>query len=178
MNIVVNASVNENMNVSVNVYDSVKMCHKCFELETELIKRHNKIEQDEYDTLSKSYSKLEQPCISHEIAMQLNKEIFQKENTYVNTTEPTFDQLFEVNNLKAQLKTKENTIKKLKAHIKRVSKPSTSECVNGVTLVDSMGSEITEVQTVFNQMEQSVEQYRLDTKSFEIQKKQVCIQND
>ncbi|GJY96707.1 hypothetical protein Tco_0513617 [Tanacetum coccineum] len=138
MNIVVNASVNENMNVSVNVYDSVKMCHKCFELETELIKRHNKIEQDEYDTLSKSYSKLEQPCISHEIAMQLNKEIFQKENTYVNTTEPTFDQLFEVNNLKAQLKTKENTIKKLKAHIKRVSKPSTSECVNGVTLVDSV----------------------------------------
>ncbi|GJY62156.1 retrovirus-related pol polyprotein from transposon TNT 1-94 [Tanacetum coccineum] len=136
MNIVVNAS--ENMNVSVNVYDSVKMCHKCLELETELIKRHNMIEQDEYDTLSKSYSKLEQPCISHEIAMQLNKEIFQKENTYVNTTEPTFDQLFEVNNLKAQLKTKENTIKKLKAHIKRVSKPSTSECVNGVTLVDSV----------------------------------------
>ncbi|GJY62158.1 IQ-DOMAIN 14-like protein [Tanacetum coccineum] len=82
MNIVVNASVNENMNVSVNVYDSVKMCHKCLELETELIKRHNMIEQDEYDPLSKSYSKLEQPCISHEIAMQLNKEIFQKENTY------------------------------------------------------------------------------------------------
>ncbi|GKE67271.1 hypothetical protein Tco_1521432 [Tanacetum coccineum] len=136
MNIVVNASVNENMNVSVNVYDSVKMCHKCLELETELIKRHNMIEQDEYDTLSKSYSKLEQPCISHEIAMQLNKEIFQKENTYVNTTEPTFDQLFEVNNLKAQLKTKENTIKKLKAHIKHVSKPSTGECVNGITLVD------------------------------------------
>ncbi|GJS24678.1 Toll/interleukin-1 receptor domain-containing protein [Tanacetum coccineum] len=36
----------------------------------------------------------------------------------------------------------------------------------------TMASEITEVQTVFNQMEQSVEQYRLDTKSFEIQKKQ------
>ncbi|GKD21352.1 hypothetical protein Tco_1223055, partial [Tanacetum coccineum] len=99
MNIVVNASVNENMNGCVNVYDSVEMCHKWLELQTELIKRHNMIEQDEYDTLSKSYSKLDKQ-------------------------------------LEAQLKTEENTIKKLKAHIKHVSKPSTGECVNGITLVD------------------------------------------
>ncbi|GJU57038.1 hypothetical protein Tco_1234804 [Tanacetum coccineum] len=38
--------------------------------------------------------------------------------------------------------------------------------------------EITEVQTIFNQMEEDVEQCRLETKSFEIQKKQFLIEND
>ncbi|GJX80695.1 retrovirus-related pol polyprotein from transposon TNT 1-94, partial [Tanacetum coccineum] len=38
--------------------------------------------------------------------------------------------------------------------------------------------EITEVQTVFNQMEEVVEQYRLETKSFEIKQKQSLIEND
>ncbi|GJW58182.1 retrovirus-related pol polyprotein from transposon TNT 1-94 [Tanacetum coccineum] len=52
-----------------------------------------------------------------------------KNNTSVNQTEPTFDQLFEVNNLKAQLQAKDTTIKKLKAQIKCVTKTSTSESV-------------------------------------------------
>ncbi|GJR10108.1 IQ-DOMAIN 14-like protein [Tanacetum coccineum] len=51
---------------------------------------------------------------------------------------PTPLDLDKVNYNSWSSKTKENTIKKLKAHIKRVSKPSTSECVNGVTLVDSV----------------------------------------
>ncbi|GJT58954.1 retrovirus-related pol polyprotein from transposon TNT 1-94 [Tanacetum coccineum] len=62
------------------------------ELEAELIKQHNMVENDEYNRLSKSFSKLEQHCISLELAMQLNKEIFQKNNTSVNQTEPSFDQ--------------------------------------------------------------------------------------
>ncbi|GKC26030.1 retrovirus-related pol polyprotein from transposon TNT 1-94 [Tanacetum coccineum] len=61
--------------------------------------------------------------------MQLNKEIFQKNTTYVNQTEPSFDQLFELNNLKAELQAKDTTIKKLKAHIKLVNETSTSESV-------------------------------------------------
>ncbi|GJY37585.1 hypothetical protein Tco_0423949 [Tanacetum coccineum] len=105
------------------------MCNKCLELEAELIKQHNMVEKDEYNRLSKSFSKLEQHCISLELAMQLNKEIFQKNNTYVNQTEPSFDQLFELNNLKAELQAKDTTIKKLKAHIKRVNETSTSESV-------------------------------------------------
>ncbi|GJS26600.1 hypothetical protein Tco_0487220 [Tanacetum coccineum] len=75
------------------------------------------------------FSKLEQLCISLEIAMQLNKEFFQKNNTSVNQTEPSFDQLFKLNNLKAELQAKDMTIKKLKAHIKRVNETSTSESV-------------------------------------------------
>ncbi|GJX81198.1 retrovirus-related pol polyprotein from transposon TNT 1-94 [Tanacetum coccineum] len=103
------------------------MCNKCLELEAELIKQHNMVEKDEYNKLSKRFYELEQHCISLEIVMQLNKEIFQKNNTFVNQTEPLFDQLFGLNNLKAELQAKDITIKKLKAHIKCVNETSTSE---------------------------------------------------
>ncbi|GJV03481.1 hypothetical protein Tco_1337050 [Tanacetum coccineum] len=97
--IVVNSSLDINTSVNVNssgaMNDSVnyiEMCNKCLELEAELIKQHNMVEKDEYNRLLKSFSKLEQHCISLELAMQLNKEIFQKNNTFVNQTEPSFDQ--------------------------------------------------------------------------------------
>ncbi|GKB03604.1 retrovirus-related pol polyprotein from transposon TNT 1-94 [Tanacetum coccineum] len=113
MNIVVNSlldiNTSMNMNSSAAMNDSVnymEMCNKCFELEAEHIKQHNMVEKYEYNRLSKSFPKLEQHCISLELAMQLNKEIFQKNNTSVNQTEPSFDQLFELNNLKAKLQQK------------------------------------------------------------------------
>ncbi|GJY16963.1 retrovirus-related pol polyprotein from transposon TNT 1-94 [Tanacetum coccineum] len=102
---------------------------KLKKIEAELIKQHNMVEKDEYNRLSKRFSELEQHCISLEIVMQLNKEIFQKTNTSVNQTEPSFDQLFELNNLKAELQAKDTTIKKLKARIKRSNETSTSESV-------------------------------------------------
>ncbi|GJW03905.1 retrovirus-related pol polyprotein from transposon TNT 1-94 [Tanacetum coccineum] len=136
MNIVVNSSVDPNTSVNVNSYvamiesvNYVEICNKCLKLEAELIKQHNMVEKDEYNRLSKRFSKLEQHCISLEIAIQLNKEIFQKNNTSVNQTEPSFDQLFKLNNLKAELQAKDTKIKKLKAHIKRVNETSTSESV-------------------------------------------------
>ncbi|GJU91190.1 retrovirus-related pol polyprotein from transposon TNT 1-94 [Tanacetum coccineum] len=99
VNIVVNSSLDINTSVNVNssvaMNDSVnyvEMCNKCLELEAELIKQHNMVEKDEYNKLSKRFSKLEQYCISLEIAMQLNKEIFQKNSISVNQTEPSFDQ--------------------------------------------------------------------------------------
>ncbi|GKC26876.1 hypothetical protein Tco_1034170 [Tanacetum coccineum] len=86
MNIVVNSSVDVNTSVNVNssvvMNDSVnyvEMCNKCLELEADLIKQHNMVEKDEYNKLSKRFSKLEQHCISLEIAMQLNKEFFSNE---------------------------------------------------------------------------------------------------
>ncbi|GJS79300.1 retrovirus-related pol polyprotein from transposon TNT 1-94 [Tanacetum coccineum] len=125
VNIVVNSSLDintyMNLNSSAAMNNSVnyaKMCNKCLELEAELIKQHNMVEKDEYNRLSKSFSKVEQHCISLKLAMQLNKEIFQKNNTSVNQIEPSFDQLFELNNLKAVLQAKETTIEKLKANIK------------------------------------------------------------
>ncbi|GKF14510.1 hypothetical protein Tco_0055972 [Tanacetum coccineum] len=105
------------------------MCNKCLKLEVDLIKQHNMVEKDEYNRLSKRFSELEQHYISLEIAMQINKEIFKKNNTSVNQTEPSFDQLFELNNLKAELQAKDTTIKKLNTQIKRVNETSTSESV-------------------------------------------------
>ncbi|GJR24654.1 hypothetical protein Tco_0973181 [Tanacetum coccineum] len=107
----------------------VEMCNKYLELEAELIKKHNKVEKNKYNRLLKNFSKLEQHYISLELAMQLNKEIFQKNNTSVNQTEPSFDHIFELNNLKAKFQAKDTTIKKLKAHIKRVNETSNSESV-------------------------------------------------
>ncbi|GJW05409.1 hypothetical protein Tco_1564265 [Tanacetum coccineum] len=115
VNIVVNSSLDINTSVNVNssvaMNDSVnyvEMCNKCLKLEAELIKQHNMVEKDEYNKLSKRFSKLEQHCISLELAMQLNKENFQKNNTSVNQTEPSFDQLFKLNNLKADSSKRHN----------------------------------------------------------------------
>ncbi|GJV09791.1 hypothetical protein Tco_1351332 [Tanacetum coccineum] len=87
------------------------------------------VEKDEYNRLSKRFFELEQHCISLEIAMQLNKEFFQKNNTSVNQIEPSFNQLFELNNLKAELQAKDITIEKLKTNIKRLNKTSTTNNV-------------------------------------------------
>ncbi|GJR32156.1 hypothetical protein Tco_1108388 [Tanacetum coccineum] len=98
VNIVVNSSVDVNTSVKVNssvvmnvTVNYVKICNKCLELEAELIKQHNMVKKDEYNRLSKRFFELEQHCISLEIAMQLNKEIFQKNNTSVNQIEPSFN---------------------------------------------------------------------------------------
>ncbi|GJZ04514.1 retrovirus-related pol polyprotein from transposon TNT 1-94 [Tanacetum coccineum] len=154
VNIVVNSSLDintyVNVNSSVSMNDSVnyvEMCNKCLELEPELIKQHNMVEKDEYKKLSKSFFKLEQHCISLELAMQLNKEISQKNNTYVNQTEPSFDQLFELNNLKAELQAKDTTIEKLKANIKRLNKTSTT---------NSVKKDIDEIETINIELEHRV----------------------
>ncbi|GJX00999.1 hypothetical protein Tco_0184912 [Tanacetum coccineum] len=73
VNIVVNSSVDPNTSVNVNSsvamiesVNYVEMCNKCLELKAELIKQHNMVEKDEYNRLSKRFSKLEQHCISFE----------------------------------------------------------------------------------------------------------------
>ncbi|GJZ65680.1 hypothetical protein Tco_0622376, partial [Tanacetum coccineum] len=99
VNFVVNSSMDINTSVNVNslvaMNDSVnyvEMCNKYLKLKAELIKQHNMVEKDEYNRLSKSFSKLKQHYISLELAMELNKDIFQKNNTFVNQTEPSFNQ--------------------------------------------------------------------------------------
>ncbi|GJV47763.1 integrase, catalytic region, zinc finger, CCHC-type containing protein [Tanacetum coccineum] len=154
VNIVVNSSVDMNTSVNVNSFvamnDSVnyvEKCNKCLELKAELIKQYNMVEKYEYNKISKRFFKLEQHCISLELAMQLNKEIFQKTNTSVNQTEPTFDQLFELNNLKANLQARDTTIKNLKANIKRLNKTSTT---------NSVKKDIDEIETINIELEHRV----------------------
>ncbi|GJV02145.1 hypothetical protein Tco_1335714 [Tanacetum coccineum] len=79
--------------------------------------------------ITKDYAKLEQHCISLELAMQLNQQVFEKDNSCDNKDAPTFNQLFEVKNLKAQLKAKDTTIQKFKATIKQLNETSSKDKV-------------------------------------------------
>ncbi|GJV75129.1 retrovirus-related pol polyprotein from transposon TNT 1-94 [Tanacetum coccineum] len=97
MNIIMNSSVD---NASVNVHE----CKKCLKHETELLNKKYFIEKDTYDKLFRSYNTLEKHCISLEVDTQLNQEIFQRDNSISNQSALSFDQYFELNELKAQSK--------------------------------------------------------------------------
>ncbi|GJS23683.1 hypothetical protein Tco_0452315 [Tanacetum coccineum] len=111
VNILVNSSMD---NVSVNVHEG----EKCLKLETELLKKKDFVENEIYDKLFKSFTTLEKHCISLEVDTQLNQEIFQRDNSISNQSAPSFDQLFKLNELKAQSQEKNTVIKKLKERIK------------------------------------------------------------
>ncbi|GJS40196.1 retrovirus-related pol polyprotein from transposon TNT 1-94 [Tanacetum coccineum] len=102
-------------NDSVNVHE----CQKCLKLETEL--QTDFVKRETYDKLFKSFTILEKHCISLEVDTQLKQEIFQRENSVLNQSVPSFDQLFKLNELKAQSQEKDTVIKKLKDRIKSLS---------------------------------------------------------
>ncbi|GKE58116.1 hypothetical protein Tco_1497301, partial [Tanacetum coccineum] len=136
----------EIMHIAVNYVDIVDVnkscvdeCNKCLELETALLKKKDLIEKDVYDTLLKSYSTLEKHCISLELTTQLNQEIFQKDNSCENQNAPTFNQLFEINELKAQSQEKDTVIRKLKDKIKSLS---------GKDSVENVKKDINEIEII------------------------------
>ncbi|GJS18882.1 hypothetical protein Tco_0413354 [Tanacetum coccineum] len=100
VNIIVNSSVD-------NAYVNVHECEKCLKLETELLNKKDFIEKEIYDKLFRSYTTLEKHCISLEVDTQLNQEIFQRDNSVSNQSAPSFDQYFELNELKAQSQEKD-----------------------------------------------------------------------
>ncbi|GJV85721.1 hypothetical protein Tco_1525619 [Tanacetum coccineum] len=90
---------------STAVFDDVNVgmqrsesCMKCLDLDAELLNK-----QIAYNDLSKSHSQLEKHCISLELTMQLNQEIFQKESLSNNQIALEILEYFENNDLKAQL---------------------------------------------------------------------------
>ncbi|GJV66684.1 hypothetical protein Tco_1482193 [Tanacetum coccineum] len=110
VNVIMNSSVD---NTSVNVHE----CEKFLKLETELLNKSDFIEKEIYDTLFK----IEKHCIYLEVNNQLNHEIFQRDNSVSNQSAPSFDQYFELNELKAQSQEKDTVIIKLKERIKSLS---------------------------------------------------------
>ncbi|GJT74365.1 retrovirus-related pol polyprotein from transposon TNT 1-94 [Tanacetum coccineum] len=104
-----------------NAYVNVHECEKCLKLETELLNKKDFVEKEIYDKLFKSFTTLEKHCISLEVDTQLNQENFQMDNSVSNQSAPSFDQLFELNELKAQSQEKDMVIKKLKERIKSLS---------------------------------------------------------
>ncbi|GJV68242.1 hypothetical protein Tco_1483751, partial [Tanacetum coccineum] len=107
------------VNLSVNASaETVNECQKCLELETELVKKKDFVDKETYDKLCKCFTTLEKHCITLEADSQLNQEIFQQENSVLNQNAPSFTQLFELSELKAQSQAKDTVIVKLKEQIK------------------------------------------------------------
>ncbi|GJS16962.1 retrovirus-related pol polyprotein from transposon TNT 1-94 [Tanacetum coccineum] len=132
VNIIMNSSVD---NASVNVHE----CEKCLKLKTELLNKKDFVEKEIYDKLFKSFTTLEKHCISLEVDTQLNQEIFQRDNSVSNQSAPSFDQLFELNELKAQSQEKDTVIKKLKERIKSLS---------GKMNEDKIKKDLEEIETI------------------------------
>ncbi|GJQ96538.1 retrovirus-related pol polyprotein from transposon TNT 1-94 [Tanacetum coccineum] len=133
---IVNIIMNSSMDIaSVNMHE----CEKCFKLETELLNKKDLVEKEIYDKLFKSFTTLEKHCISLEVDSQINQEIFQRENSVSNQNAPSFDQLFELNELKAQSQEKDSVIKKLKERIKSLS---------GKMNEDKIKKDLEEIETI------------------------------
>ncbi|GJU54083.1 retrovirus-related pol polyprotein from transposon TNT 1-94 [Tanacetum coccineum] len=109
---VVNLSVNDGC-------ETVNECQKCLELQTELLNKKDFVDKETYDKLCKSFTTLEKHCItiSLEVDTHLNQEIFQQENSVSNQSAPSFNQLFELNELRAQSQEKDIVIMKMKEQI-------------------------------------------------------------
>ncbi|GJZ76879.1 retrovirus-related pol polyprotein from transposon TNT 1-94, partial [Tanacetum coccineum] len=129
---IVNLLVNPSWeNDYVNVADEMSKCLSNIEteLQTDFVKRET------YDKLFKSFTILEKHCISLEVDTQLKHEIFQRENSVSNQSVPSFDQLFELNELKAQSQEKDTekalAITALKDELRKLK---------GKALLDNNGS--------------------------------------
>ncbi|GJV68229.1 retrovirus-related pol polyprotein from transposon TNT 1-94 [Tanacetum coccineum] len=139
VNIIVNSSVDDSY---VNAHE----CEKCLKLKTELLNKKDFVEKEIYDKLFKSFTTLEKHCISPpppptslEVDTQLNQEIFQRDNSVSNQSALSFDQLFELNELKAQSQEKDTVIKKLKERIKSLS---------GKMNEDKIKKDLEEIETI------------------------------
>ncbi|GKB93599.1 integrase, catalytic region, zinc finger, CCHC-type containing protein [Tanacetum coccineum] len=134
---------------SIAVFDDVNVemqssesCVKCVNLDVELLNKQNA-----YNDLLKNYSPLEKYCISLELTMQLNQEIFQKDSLSNNQNTLEIPEYFENNDLKAQLQAKDTIIFKLKEHIKSIRENEKEEKVK---------HEMDEIETINIELEHSV----------------------
>ncbi|GJS22652.1 retrovirus-related pol polyprotein from transposon TNT 1-94 [Tanacetum coccineum] len=117
-------------------------CEKCFNLDVEFSKTQNA-----YNDLLKSYSQLEKHCISLELSIQINQEIFQKDKSCDNQNALEILEYFENNDLKARLQDKDTTICKLKEIIKSMRENNKEENVN---------HDRSELETIYEDLENSV----------------------
>ncbi|GKA74402.1 hypothetical protein Tco_0780704 [Tanacetum coccineum] len=108
-NDIVNIIVNSSAD---NAYVNVHECEKCLKLETELLNKKDFVEKEIYNKL---------------------------DNFVSNQSAPSFDQYFELNELKAQSQEKDTVIKKLKERIKSLSKNMNK---------DKIKKDIEEIETI------------------------------
>ncbi|GJT00684.1 hypothetical protein Tco_0821853 [Tanacetum coccineum] len=113
---------NDSVNMEMKECES---CEKCLNLDAELYKS-----KQAYNDLLKNYSQLKKHCISLEASMQLKQEVFQNDESCVNQNAIKIQEYFEINDLKARLQDKDNTICKLKDTIQSLREDTKEENVN------------------------------------------------
>nr|GEV36754.1 retrovirus-related Pol polyprotein from transposon TNT 1-94 [Tanacetum cinerariifolium] len=140
VNIVVNDSVN-------NAFVSMSECKKCLKLKNEILNKQDFIEKEKYDKLLSSYTTLEKHCISLEFDTQLNQENIKRDKSISNQSALSFNQYFELNELKSQSQEKDTVIKKLKGRV---------ESLSGNVDNDKVKKDIDEIETINIELEHRV----------------------
>nr|GFB84327.1 hypothetical protein [Tanacetum cinerariifolium] len=125
---IVNIVVHENMK---SVCLNVTACACCVITESEL--KTYFLKKECYDTFLQKYHTLEKHCITLEVNNQLNTEIKQRDTWSSQESAPTFAELFEINNLKAQAQAKDSVILKLKEKLNSLNERC-DELINKVNL--------------------------------------------
>ncbi|GJR06090.1 retrovirus-related pol polyprotein from transposon TNT 1-94 [Tanacetum coccineum] len=129
----------ESMNLASLAFNKIgDRSSKNYKIFSEINKK-DFVEKEIYDKLFKSFTTLEKHYISLEVDTQLNQEILQRDNSVSNQSAPSFDQLFELNELKAQSQEKDTVIKKLKERIKSLS---------GKLNEDKIKKDLEEIETI------------------------------
>ncbi|GJY00980.1 retrovirus-related pol polyprotein from transposon TNT 1-94 [Tanacetum coccineum] len=136
----------------------------CLKLETELLNKKDFIEKEIYNKLFKSFTTLEKHCISLEVDTQLNQEIFQRDNSVSNQSALSFDQLFVLNELKAQSQEKDMVIKKLKERIISLS---------GKMNEDKIKKDLEEIETINIELDHRVSKLIAENKNLKQTYKQL-----
>nr|GEW73258.1 hypothetical protein [Tanacetum cinerariifolium] len=126
-------------------------CEECFNLDAELLKSQNT-----HNDLLKSYSQLEKHCITLELSIELNQEIFQKHESCDNQNALEILEFFENNDLKFQLQEKDTTIYQKCGTEKECGKISSQN--------ERLCKEINHVKQVFKDQFDSIKKTRVRTK--------------
>nr|GEX92788.1 hypothetical protein [Tanacetum cinerariifolium] len=138
--------------INIVVHDNVKsacmnvdVCERCVTIESELKKDF--IKKDCYETLFQKYNTLEKHCISLEVHNQLKQEISQRNTLVSPESAPTFAELFETNDLKAQPQAKDTVILKLKEKL---------HSLNGDVNERKVKREVEEIETLNIELDNKV----------------------
>ncbi|GJU91869.1 retrovirus-related pol polyprotein from transposon TNT 1-94 [Tanacetum coccineum] len=118
------ATIDNYRNMEKSNYDEY---NENLELQAELSKKNDMVEKSVYNELSKKCARMKNRCTFLRIKVQQYKEIFQNNQPRNNQNVLEFPALFEINDLKAQLEAKNNSISKLKDDIATLKGKSVSE---------------------------------------------------
>nr|GFA58302.1 hypothetical protein [Tanacetum cinerariifolium] len=169
---IVNIVVHDNMKFDCL---SVDACAHCVTTESKL--KPDFIKKECYETLLQQYNILETHCISLEVTNQLNTEIFQRDTVSSSESAPTFAELFEINDLKAQVQEKDTIILKLGEKLNSLSgdvkvRKVKREVEEIKTLNLELDHKVTKLATENEHLKQTYKQLYDSIKSSRIQSKE------